>query len=131
MILELKRAYPPEGTTGEFSIGGHLICSTIELAWLNNQKKVSCIPEGTYELVKHNSHHLGDVLMLLDVPNRDFIYIHSANDASEELLGCIAPVQRLTGNDSGVNSRASFYPIRAFVYAAIDAGEKVYLKIYS
>lgn len=125
----LRRIYNSEGTHGDLSIGGYAICRTIELPNLNNQHQISCIPEGEYNLIKHTSEHLGDVIMLENVPDRDMIYIHPANDASKELKGCIAPVFQLTGNDSGITSKPCFEGLRAHIYAAIGRGEKCSLKI--
>lgn len=131
MNYTLKRTYYNDGTTGDFLLGEYLICHTIELPNLNNQHQISCIPEGIYRLVKHHSEHLGDIVLLENVPNRDLIYIHPANDASDQLKGCIAPVYELTGHDSGTTSRACFNAIKAHIYAAIDRGEEVTLKITS
>ncbi len=125
----LTRTYNQDGTTGELSIGGYVICNTIELPNLNNQHEISCIPEGEYNLAKQYSAHLGNVILLENVPDRSGIYIHPANDASTELKGCIAPVFALTGEDSGITSKPCFNGIRAHVYAAINNGEKVTLTI--
>jgi hypothetical protein len=70
---------------------------TIELPWKNNQAGVSCIPEGKYDLVKRWSPKFGSHLQILNVPGRELILIHPANDALLELRGCIAPVCLLTG----------------------------------
>jgi Family of unknown function (DUF5675) len=48
MVLTLSRTYFPDGTNGKIEYNGKLICLTIELPWKENQKKVSCIPEGKY-----------------------------------------------------------------------------------
>lgn len=64
-------------------------CSTLELAWKDNKKSVSCIPSGTYKVVKRNSHKYGDHFHILGVPERSFILIHPANYHTQ-LEGCIA-----------------------------------------
>ena len=48
----------------------------------------------------------------LDVPGREGIDIHPANDALKELKGCIAPVSKTTGEGKGVYSRRAFYKLR-------------------
>lgn len=63
---------------------------TLELPWNNNQKRISCIPEGTYKVVAHVSPKFGKCFHVLNVPNRSEILIHPANMVSQ-LLGCIAP----------------------------------------
>jgi len=60
----------------------------LELSWKNNFKGVSCIPEGTYKVCKHNSPKFGKSLWVQDVPNRSEILIHRGNYNSD-ILGCI------------------------------------------
>ena len=64
-------------------------CRTLELPDLDNKNRISCIPEGEYEVVKRNSAKYGDHFHILDVPNRSYILIHSAN-YKRQLLGCLA-----------------------------------------
>jgi len=64
-------------------------CRTLELPDLGNKNRISCIPEGEYKVVKRNSPKYGDHFHILDVPNRSYILIHSANYV-RQLLGCIA-----------------------------------------
>ena len=64
-------------------------CKTLELPWLNNNRRVSCIPTGKYKAVKHVSPKFGNCLWIKDVPNRSEILIHPANYV-RQLLGCIA-----------------------------------------
>lgn len=89
MKLELIRTYDPEGTNGKILYEGRLVTYTIELPWKNNQARVSCIPEGTYELVKRWSPKFGRHWKVMDVPGRKDILIHPANEALRELKGCI------------------------------------------
>lgn len=66
-----------------------LILCTLELPWRGNERRISCIPEGTYEVVhraptKHIPHaHL----LLLDVQGRSYICIHAGNFRTST-LGC-------------------------------------------
>lgn len=62
---------------------------TLELAWKDNQRKISCIPKGKYKVVKRVSEKYGNHFHVTNVPNRDMILIHHANFHSD-LLGCIA-----------------------------------------
>ena len=111
MSLELIRTYFPQGTNGTLLFNGAAICSTIELPWKNNQPRISCIPEGTYRLVKRYSPHHKWHFELKDVPGRQLILVHPANDAMSELQGCIAPVSQLTGIGKGNFSRLAFKKI--------------------
>lgn len=65
-------------------------CKTLELPWKDNQKKISCIPKGTYKVVKRSSEKYKEHFHITNVPNRDYILIHPANKR-DDLLGCIAP----------------------------------------
>ena len=48
-IYLLDRVYLADRTLGSIiSPGGGLICKTLELAWRNNQRSISCIKEGEY-----------------------------------------------------------------------------------
>lgn len=131
MVLELQREYFPEGTKGTLQVDGKLICKTIELPWKENERRVSCIPEGEYLLKKRHIQKFGWHLHLQDVTGRDLILIHSANDASTELMGCIAPVMAITGAGKGSSSRAAMTEITKLVYPALVEGEEVKIIIKS
>jgi hypothetical protein len=65
-------------------------CKTIERGWLDNESRISCIPEGSYNVVKTYSNRFKRNLYLVeDVPGRAGIRLHSSNFASQ-LNGCIA-----------------------------------------
>ena len=107
MKVVLQRTYYPNGTNGTLFVNDEEICHTIELPWLNNQRRVSCIPEGSYRLRKRYNEKFKWHLALEAVKGRSGILIHPANDAKRELLGCIAPVLYHTGIGKGVYSRRS------------------------
>lgn len=65
-------------------------CCTLELPWRNNLRQVSCIPEGTYQVVRRTSPKFKDHYHLLQVPGREFILIHPGNYTSQ-IMGCILP----------------------------------------
>jgi hypothetical protein len=67
-----------------------LAFKTLELPWKDNERKVSCIPIGKYDVVKRKSPKYGNHFHVQDVPNRDMILIHSGNYISD-ILGCILP----------------------------------------
>jgi hypothetical protein len=128
MELELFRTYDPEGTNGELKL---VVCNTIELPWLQNQRNVSCIPEGRYELRKRFIKKFGLHLLVVDVPGRSWILIHPANDAKTQLKGCIAPVTQLTGPGKGNESRLANEKLKALVLEALERKEKVFITIKS
>lgn len=128
MELELFRTYDPEGTNGELKL---VVCNTIELPWLQNERNVSCIPEGRYELRKRFIKKFGLHLLVVDVPDRSWILIHPANDAKTQLKGCIAPVTQLTGPGKGNESRLANEKLKAIVLDALERKEKVFITIKS
>lgn len=129
MKLTLTRTYRPGGTNGTLELNGKLVCYTIELPWRDNKPQVSCIPEGTYMLVKRYSDKFKHHLLVQDVPDRSLILIHPANNAELELKGCIAPVSTLLRPGCGEKSRMVFDPLMKLVYAALNRGEEITLHI--
>ena len=79
-------------TLGRLNIydGAYLIfsCYTLELPDLQNQKQVSRIPEGHYQVVKRWSKRFGSHFHILNVPNRELILFHRGNFNSD-IRGCI------------------------------------------
>jgi hypothetical protein len=127
MELVLIRTYFPDGTNGKLECDGKFICYTIELPWKNNEKRVSCIPEGKYFIRKRYSPKFKWHLEVVDVENRSLILFHPANNALKELNGCIAPVTKLSGSGLGLLSRKAFEKLKKLVYEAIDRKESVVL----
>lgn len=130
MELTLTRLYYAKGTNGLLQHNGITICRTIELPWKSNLPRISCIPEGRYQLQKRFTHHRGYHLEVMNVPCRTWILVHPANDALEQLEGCIAPVIKTTGEGKGIESRAAFDKLLQLVYPVIDR-EVVWLTIAS
>ena len=122
MEILLERMYFPEGTNGVLSLNGKEICKTIELPWRNNQKRISCIPEGKYKIRKRFSAKFKWHLELTNVKNRSFILFHPANNALKELNGCIAPVTQITGEGRGNESRKAFEKLKKLVFPYLESG---------
>lgn len=131
MVLVLSRTYFADGTNGKLECDGKLICNTIELPWKQNEKKVSCIPEGRYSVRRRHSDKFKWHLEVMNVENRKFILIHPANNALLELNGCIAPVTQFSGPGLGLMSRKAFYKLRDLVFKAVDRDEDVSLIVQS
>jgi hypothetical protein len=128
MELVLIRTYHTDGTNGTLTINNSFQCYTIELPWVNNLPRRSCIPEGRYELKKRYSPKFKDHLLVQGVPGRSLVLLHPANDALKELKGCIAPVSSLDGAGKGSHSRKAFKKLLQLVYKALEL-ETVYLTI--
>jgi hypothetical protein len=130
MKLEIIRTYHAHGTNGTLYYNSMPIVFTIELPWLDNKPKVSCIPEGEYRMVfryslKHRAH-----LWLQQVPGRDLILMHPANHALTELMGCIAPVSVLTAPGQGTGSRLAMSKLLEIAHAIADK-EPLFISIKS
>ena len=131
MNVLLQRTYFEEGTNSALFNNGHFLGFAIELPWLNNQRNVSCIPEGEYELKARFSPKFSHHLHIVDVTGRSLILLHPANNAKRELRGCIAPVKQLTGIGKGNNSKPLLQKLVSLCYQAFDRNENVLLTIKS
>ena len=96
MKVEITRLYQtpiedPKQTEGELYIvkNNAIIydCKTLELPWLYNQRRISCIIAGTYTAIKHISPSFGRSFWIKDVPDRSEILIHAGNYHTHT-LGC-------------------------------------------
>jgi hypothetical protein len=67
----------------------------------------------------------------MNVPQREYILIHPANDAMHELKGCIAPVWYITGAGKGLRSRMALETLISLVYGVLDRHEQVFITIKS
>jgi Family of unknown function (DUF5675) len=65
------------------------------------------------------------------VKNRSLILIHPANNALQELNGCIAPVMKFSGPGLGLMSRKAFSKLKNLVNSILDKNESVELIIKS
>ena len=91
LSINLERfGYTPFGTFGTLYLP-EFQCYTIERPWINNEPKISCIPEGEYSMRFTRFFRGGyDTYQLEGVPDRTLIKIHIGN-VMDDLLGCIAP----------------------------------------
>lgn len=80
--------YGSLGTFGAISWNDLPLCVTCELPWRSNQDRISCVPEGTYQLTAHSGTKFKDVWKLQDVPERDDVLLHWGNTVND-ILGCI------------------------------------------
>ena len=63
-------------------------CASLELPWLGNSRRISCIPEGTYEVVKRHSAKFTEHFHITNVKDRDYILIHAGNYVTQ-IAGCV------------------------------------------
>lgn len=90
MKVEILRTYQEKQTIGELHIDGIEFCKTLELKWLENLRSKSCIPEGTYKVIKRLAHEKRKYnhFHITKVPGRSYILIHTGNYSSQ-ILGCV------------------------------------------
>jgi hypothetical protein len=91
-LLLIRDTFTEESTIGELFINGERICDTLERPYFNNQRNISCIPQGSYKVRLRLPRESGtrDYIHLLvkDVKDRDYILIHIGNTA-KDTSGCI------------------------------------------
>ena len=91
-LLLIRDTFTEESTIGELFLNGERICDTLENPYLDNQRNISCIPEGVYpvRLRLPRESATRDYLHLLveDVENRSYILFHRGNSA-KDTRGCI------------------------------------------
>ena len=91
-LLIIRDTFTEESTIGELFLNGELMCDTLENPWKDNQRNISCIPEGVYKvrlrLARESASRDYLHLLVQDVPNRDYILFHRGNSA-KDTSGCI------------------------------------------
>ena len=91
-LLLIRDTFSKESTIGELFINGERICDTLENPWVDNQRNISCIPEGVYpvrlRLPRESATRDYVHLLVQEVPNRDWILFHRGNTA-KDTSGCI------------------------------------------
>jgi len=111
-LCRLKRS--DQGTRG-ILFADSFSCQTLELPWRENQRSISCIPSGEYQVKIRISPKYGQVYHIKEVPNRSYILLHSGNWAGDKhkgyrtnVAGCILLGARrglLLGQWAVLNSR--------------------------
>ena len=100
-LLLIRDTFSKESTVGELFINGERICDTLENPYLDNQRNISCIPEGEYpvriRLPRESATRDYMHLLVKDVKDRDYILFHIGN-RTKDSRGCI-----LTGKTRGKN----------------------------
>ena len=91
-LLLIRDTFTKESTIGELFLNSERICDTLELPWVDNQRNISCIPEGVYpvrlRLPRESASRDYLHLLIQDVPNRDLVLVHIGNKSSDS-RGCV------------------------------------------
>ena len=101
-LLLIRETFTKESSIGRLYINGESFCDTLENPYINNERNISCIPEGEYKvrlrLARESATRDYLHLLVQDVPNRDWILFHRGNTA-KDTSGCI-----LVGNGREQNA---------------------------
>jgi|TARA_Y100000296_G_C5072384_1_gene205579 hypothetical protein len=91
-LLLIRDTFTSKSVMGKLYCNGEFIAHTLELPWKDNQKSVSCIPEGRYRcrvrLARESATRNYVHLLVQDVENRSYILFHYGNYPSDS-RGCI------------------------------------------
>ena len=95
------------GTRGRLYFCDVFFCYCMEPPWRDNLPNLSCIPEGSYQCIWHQSPRYGWTYRLVNVSERSHVLIHSGNYGGDteqgfktHTKGCI-----LLGRRLGILSR--------------------------
>ena len=79
-LLIIRDQFTDKSTIGNVYLNGEWLFDTLELPYLDNQRSISCIPEGEYKVRLRTARESStrDYLHLLvqDVPARSYILVH-------------------------------------------------------
>ena len=146
------------GTQGLLLINNRYLCHTLELPWLNNKVRVSCILAGRYKLIQRTTSSKGDkqkkptmadkqknlykgtplgeimsngMIEISGIPGRSMILIHKGNKITD-IQGCVIIGDNIYTTPSVSNVVASQRVYDRFyplVMGELLKGEDVYIDI--
>ena len=91
-LLIIRETFTEVSTIGKLFLDGEFLCDTLENPYLNNQRNISCIPEGQYKVRLRTARESATKeylhLLVQDVPNRSLVLFHTGNTA-KDTRGCI------------------------------------------
>lgn len=118
-------------TIGKLFVDGVFECYTCEDVVREDGVKVfgeTAIPSGEYEIkITFSPHFQRDLPLLIGVPNFEGVRIHCGNTAADT-EGCLLVGQHVTSDGVG-SSRLAFEALYPKIQAALEAGQKVTVKI--
>ena len=91
-LLILRDTFTDISTIGNLYLDGEWLCDTLENPYKDNQRNISCIPEGQYKvrlrLPRESATRDYIHLLVKDVKDRDYILFHIGNSA-KDTRGCV------------------------------------------
>ena len=110
-------------TMGVLTIDNAPCFVTLEDAWRDNERMVSCIPAGKYQVLAHRSPKFGSTYQVMDVPDRNHILFHAGN-THRDTHGCILLGMQFgsLGSESAIlASRSAFLQFMELMKGAPEA----------
>jgi uncharacterized protein DUF5675 len=101
---------------GEMWINGSFLCYTLELPWLQNQKGVSCVPNGRYDAMVRYDKADGWRIQLIGVTGRSGVQIHVGN-YPRDIQGCVLVGTSAEANRV-LNSKAAYQLLKEAFYGS-------------
>lgn len=95
----MERVYLADRTLSSLYDGDQVIGKILERPWLDNQRSVSCIPEGIYTVRKNPPKESRPYTYFRfdSVPSRSNILIHRGNEPDDS-QGCLLACSRFTNS---------------------------------
>ena len=88
----VREIFTDKSTIGRLYLNEEYVCDTLENPYINNERNISCIPTGNYDvrlrLARESASRDYLHLLVQEVPNRSYILFHRGNTA-KDTLGCI------------------------------------------
>ncbi len=106
--ISRRPSLPGDTYTAGTLLAPGLLLYTLELPWLNNEPRESCIPAGDYPCILAWSNRYKRLMpRLLHVPGRDAILVHPGN-CTADTLGCILVGTVTSGEGRLFDSKKAF-----------------------
>ena len=91
-LLLIREIFTDKSIVGKLYLNDEYVCDTLENPYINNERNISCIPTGKYDVRMRTPRESAtrDYLHLLvqEVPKRSYILFHRGNKP-EHTQGCI------------------------------------------
>jgi hypothetical protein len=91
-LLIIRDEFTDKSIIGKLFLNGEWLCDTLELPYINNERSISCIPDGQYKVrlrtAKESATRNYLHLLVEDVKDRKYILVHIGN-FPKDTRGCI------------------------------------------
>jgi hypothetical protein len=140
-LLLIRDTFGEKSTYGKLYVNGEFMAHTLELAWRDNQRSVSCIPKGVYDcrlrLARESASRDYLHLLVKDVPGRTWILFHVGNYASSDWKegdrsdsrGCILTGERRASEPNKINNSRNAHTYLMETITGREISDKIELVI--